>query len=106
MTARWWSVSLVLALVAGGCTSSGSMPKTYPVNGTVVAKGGRSLVGASIQFAPVNDTTFSASGTLKDDGSFTLATVKGNEKASGAPEGEYRVTILFPIPADQRPCRR
>jgi len=74
----------------------------YKVTGSVTYVGGRPVAGGAVQFAPLADTSFSVSGDINDDGTFTLQTVKGNERVSGAPEGEYRVTILFPIPADQR----
>ena len=41
-------------------------------------------------------------GDIENDGTFSLHTFKSGEKGSGAPEGEYRVTIHLPIPADQR----
>jgi hypothetical protein len=98
----WFLLGGVLALAPGGCTG-GSLPKTYPVTGTVVFKGGGPLAKASILFTPVGDTSFSVSGDVGDNGSFTLSTVKGAEKVTGAPEGEYRVSIQLPIRADQRP---
>ena len=95
-------VVLVLGLLACGCGSGDSLPKTYPVTGSVADKGGKSLVGGSVQFTPVADASLSVSGAIQDDGTFTLHTIKGKEKLSGAPEGEYKVTILPPISSDQR----
>jgi hypothetical protein len=92
----------VVALVASGCSSRASATKTYKVTGNVVSKSGRSLGGGSVQFAHLSDTTITASGDIGRDGAFALNTVKGSEKLTGAPEGEYRVTILFPIGGDQR----
>jgi hypothetical protein len=97
------AVLLILAPAAAGCGSGrSSLPPLYKVTGIVTAKGGQSLAGGGIQFAPVNDPSFTVSGDLADDGSFSVRTFKGNENGNGAPEGEYRVTIQFPIPADQR----
>jgi hypothetical protein len=95
-------VLLILALFAAGCGSGrSSLPPLYKVTGLVTARGGQSLAGGLIQFAS-SDTSLSVSGDLAEDGSFSLHTFKGSEKGSGAPGGEYRVTIVLPIPADQR----
>jgi hypothetical protein len=98
---RLLGVALVLTLAALGCTKPSSLPKTYPVTGSVVYKGGQPVAGAGIQFTSVSDSSFSVSGDVAADGKFTLATVKGREKTSGAPEGEYKVTVHPPIPADR-----
>ena len=94
---------VVLVLFAVGCGPRSSLPKTYPVTGKVIDRGGQALpAGTSILFAPVADSSFSVSGDLGSDGKFSLFTVKGKDRGSGAPEGEYRVTIQLPIPPDQR----
>jgi hypothetical protein len=93
---------LAIGLCAVGCGPRGSMPKTYKVTGSVIVKGGKPLSSGAIQFSPVADTSYSVTGDISNDGTFTLRTVKGNDRANGAPEGEYRVTILLPIPEDQR----
>jgi hypothetical protein len=100
---RWAVFGFGLA-VCLGCSGGGSsqLPSTYKVTGTVVFKGGKPVTGGAIQFSPVSDTSFTVSGDVADDGSFTLSTVKGAERVSGAPEGEYRVTVLLPLPADQK----
>ena len=85
---------LAPALAAGlGCPRREPPPRTYPARGTVIVKGGKPLAGGSVHFAPTADPTFSAAGDLGDDGTFTLATVKGRARLPGAPEGEYRVTV-------------
>jgi hypothetical protein len=79
------------------------MPTLHPATGVVVYKGGKPFTGGgSIQFTPLEDTTLSVTAPILEDGTFNLYTIKGAEKASGAPEGEYRVTVLLPIPLDQR----
>ena len=78
------------------------MPKTYKVTGTVTYPGGKPVAGGAIQFMPVGDSSFLARGDIQDDGSYSLDMVKDNERKSGAPEGEYRVTVVPPIPPDQR----
>jgi hypothetical protein len=93
---------LLPALCLAGCGPKDSMPQVYQVTGSVAYKGGKPFTGGSVQFTPVSDTTLSVTGTIEPDGSFTLSTIKGAAKVSGAPEGEYRVTILLPIPQDQK----
>jgi hypothetical protein len=68
----------------------------------VTFKGGKPVTGGAIQFSPVADASYTVSGDLRDDGSFTLYTFRGNDRVAGAPEGEYRVTVLLPLPADQK----
>jgi len=95
-------VLLVLALVAVGCSSSSSLPKTYKVTGKVTSKTGQSLEKAGIEFRHLDDTSFAVSGEIGSDGTFSLHTVKGKERASGAPAGKYKVTIQPPISHDQK----
>jgi hypothetical protein len=71
------------------------------VTGSAKFKDGKPATGGAIQFSPVSDTSYTVSGDLKADGSFTLFTVKGSDRVPGAPEGEYRVTVQLPIPASQ-----
>jgi hypothetical protein len=89
--------------VAVGCGgSSNAFPPTHPVTGSVSYKGGQPVAGGAIQFTHISDSSFSVSGDIGDDGSFTLFTVKGKDRVAGAPEGEYRVSVQPPIPADHR----
>lgn len=92
----------VVVLLSSGCGGGSSLPPTYPATGTVVFKGGKSVTGGAIQFTPINDSSYTVSGDVQNDGSFTLATTKGKDRAPGAPEGEYRVTVLLPLPPDQK----
>ena len=63
-----------------GCGSSDTAPKLYPVTGSVAYKGGTPLTGGTVQFAPTNDTAYSVTGAIGDDGTFTLYTLRGKEK--------------------------
>jgi hypothetical protein len=107
MTATWLPARFLLSvllvwLFALGCAKRSSMPKTYSVTGTVVYKDGKSVVaGTNVTLAPLTEASFSVSGDVNADGTFTLFTVKDADKEKGAPEGEYRVTITPPIPADR-----
>jgi hypothetical protein len=92
---------LVVASLVAGCNAAG-LPKTYPVTGSVVYKGGQPLKGGMVQFTPVGDSPLRVVGPIQEDGRFTLATQKDNAKADGAPEGDYRVTVILPLQADPR----
>lgn len=95
--------TLALVLWAGGCGSRVALPPLYKATGAVLSKDGTSLAGGTVRFTPVADTSFSVTGPIQGDGTFILHTIKGATKVSGAPEGEYRVTVLPPLRADQRP---
>jgi hypothetical protein len=83
-------------LGATGCSAS-KLPKTYPAVGTVY-EGGQPLKGGSIQFLATGRPEVGVIGEIKSDGTFELRTIKDNEQAKGAPEGEYHVTIRPALP--------
>ncbi len=91
-----------LVLAAGCGKSDGQMPTTYPVTGTVAFQDGEPLRGGFIVFRAASEEGLSISGVVGEDGSFTLQTLKGKEKASGAPEGSYKVSYLPHQGEDQR----
>jgi len=92
-----------LFLIVTGCTSSGAtLPKTYPAGGTVVYKGGKPMTGGSIELTTVDDPLLRVTGTIDEAGKFTLATVKDNARADGAPAGTYRVLVQPPLASDKR----
>ncbi|HZY85358.1 MAG TPA: hypothetical protein VFE78_11040 [Gemmataceae bacterium] len=94
-------LSLGLAVILAGCKGGADMSKTYPVSGSVV-RGGKPVAGGTLQFAAAGDNSFTVTGEVGPDGAFTLQTLKAVTKAAGAPAGEYRVTYIFPVAADQR----
>lgn len=100
---RWMlgglGVSLLFAL---GCGSSAGLPKTYPANGTVVYKGGQPMKGGSVQFTSTQDPGLQVIGAIGDDGTFALTTIRDQARADGAPEGEYRVTVLPPLQGEHK----
>ena len=103
LAARGMLLLLVALGLCPGCGGSGTpLPPTYPVTGSVTFRGGKPVTGGAVQFAPISDSSYTVSGDLKDDGSFTLSTFRGNDRVAGAPAGEYRVTVLLPLPADQK----
>jgi hypothetical protein len=100
-TGRWFCGAILLALLALGCGGKKSeLPKTYQVTGTV---SGDSVAGGAVQLTPLaENASFSVSGDINADGTFSLSTIMDSQRKSGVPEGEYRVTIIKPIPKDQR----
>jgi hypothetical protein len=58
-----------------------------------------------IEFVSLTDPSVAVSGEIRDDGTFALHTLKNTDRADGAAEGSYRVTVLPRIPADQKPVR-
>ena len=92
-----------LFLFAAGCAGGGVvLPRTYPVKGTVVFKGGKPMTAGTVQFNSADDPLLRVMGTIGPDGTFTLTTVKDNAKADGAPAGEYRVLVIPPMVSDAR----
>jgi hypothetical protein len=85
-----------------GCTPAVVLPRTYPASGSVVYKGGKPMTGGSVQFLSADDPLMRVMGTIANDGSFTLTTVKDTAKADGAPEGTYRVLVQPPMVSDAR----
>jgi hypothetical protein len=83
---------LVLATFFGCTPAPPPLPKTYPVSGTVI-QNGKPMKGGSIHFNSTTDPLLRVQGEIKDDGTFTLNTVKDNATGVGAPEGEYQVTV-------------
>jgi hypothetical protein len=95
------TAAALVVLFAAGC-SGPAMPKTYPVTGTVAYKGGQRLKGGSVQLTQPADSSLRVVGAIGEDGTFTLHTFRDNDKAAGAPEGEYQVVVLPPLAADPR----
>jgi hypothetical protein len=91
-----------LVLLAAGCTSGGALPQTFPARGTVVYQNGKPMAGGSVEFTTTADPLLRVVGTVADDGTFTLTSVKDNARADGAPPGEYRVVVQPPPVNDPR----
>jgi hypothetical protein len=99
-------VVMLSLLAAVGCTSS-SLPKTYPVKGSVLYRGGQPMKGGMIQFTPAEQSAVRVSGAIGEDGTFSLFTIKDTAKVAGAPPGEYHVDVLPPLsgqPKGQEPA--
>jgi hypothetical protein len=93
-----------LCLVAAGCKGV-KLPKTYPATGSVQYLGGQPMKGGLVQLIPLQGDQaegLRVSGTIREDGTFTLETLKDKHKLSGAPEGEYRVNVIPPLQNDHK----
>jgi hypothetical protein len=87
---------LSVALICGmlGCSGESGPPKAevFPVSGKV-AVGGKPLSGCTVIFSTENPGAGAAggySGTIGDDGSYTLSDSDGN---TGAAAGNYKITF-------------
>jgi hypothetical protein len=76
-----------------GCDGS----DTHPVTGKVAVAGGdiQPLAGSHVEAALTTDHRVRASGTILEDGTFTLETVQPGAVLPGAREGSYHVRIIL-----------
>ncbi|MSQ94355.1 MAG: hypothetical protein EXR98_07345 [Gemmataceae bacterium] len=95
-----WLVAVLMSIVVG-CSSGPALPKTYAAGGTVTEKGGQVLKGGTIHFMTKSDPLLRVTASIKDDGTFSLFTLKDTSKADGAPDGEYEVEIHLPLSQDK-----
>jgi hypothetical protein len=95
-----WTLKTAAALALIAITGCGGMPRTYPVQGKVVFKGGKPVTDGRIQFQSAADPQFKALGDIDKDGSFSLTTYIGAKKAQGAPQGPYSVVVELERPAE------
>lgn len=99
-TLVWFAVVTMLIVV--GCNSAPPLPKTYPAGGTVTHKSGKVLNGGAIHFATKSDTLLRVTALIKEDGTFSLVTLKDAARQEGAPEGDYEVEVHLPLKQDNR----
>jgi hypothetical protein len=100
---RWLLAGMmvvVLGAFAGCSRGSSEGPTTYPVQGKVVAPGGKPWTGGRIAFQSVSDPGTRATGEIRSDGTFTLETsylVEGKPRSRpGAVAGEHTVAVEEP----------
>jgi hypothetical protein len=88
---------LVLALTTlpatalAGCGTD--IPRTYPVTGQVVYKGGKPVTYGRVEFQSTSHPELRATGGIQTDGTFALTTTLGGESAAGAVVGDHKVLI-------------
>jgi hypothetical protein len=95
-----WTLKMLAALALIVITGCAGMPRTYPVKGKVVFKGGKAVTDGKIQFQSATDPPFKALGDIEQDGSFALTTYVGAKKVLGAPQGPYIVVVELERPAE------
>jgi len=94
----WRGRALVVGMLfLAGCSGASShLPATYPVVGQVVDSGGRPLTGGTVEFETKRAVDLTVLGVIQPDGTFVVKTFRDEAEVSGAPEGDYRITITLP----------
>lgn len=87
----------LLLVGCGGGKKSGDLPKTYPVKGKVVDQKGNPMKGGAVQFDSGKGGDMTVVGTINPDGTYVVKTFRDKTEMDGAPEGEYEVTVTFPL---------
>lgn len=96
-------VLLLSSLSLAGCQKQEEMPATHPASGKVAYKDGQPVTGGIVQFtSTAPDSVIFVNGEIDENGNFSLHTLKGKTKASGAVEGQYEVTVLPPQTPDHQ----
>lgn len=90
----WLAVLLVTALSLSGCGPS-RVP-TYPVAGTIKFADGKPVRSGTIEFRSADFGT-TATGTIRDDGTFTVGTYASDD---GAAAGKQDVIVIQLIVGD------
>jgi len=90
----------VAVLLTVGC-AGGKMPKTHEVKGTVTYKDGKVLEGGSVRLQSQGASDVTISGDIGPDGKFTVSTIGTEGKTTGAPEGQYTLSVTAPMGADR-----
>jgi hypothetical protein len=93
----------VLLFVLGGCGSPPpreAPPPLFPVAGQVVLSDGKSFPGGVIHFVSRDFPTFSITGEIASDGSFSVGTTVEGELLPGAPPGPCQVSVNTPLTKD------
>lgn len=93
-------LSFLLLFLLGGCGGPPA-PATYPVKGKVVFPKGPSLEGGMVCLRDATRECI-VNGLIKDDGTFTLETIKIPHRKAGAEVGTYDVEVVSPQTKDQQ----
>jgi len=91
----------VVVLAALGCGDKSGVGKTEPVSGKVTLDD-KPLTTGSVTYHPDkgkgNTAEFSPSGSIGEDGTYSLSTSTRTGMATGAPPGWYKVTVSTMAP--------
>jgi hypothetical protein len=93
-----WTLRTGAVVLVGVLGCGEGIPKTYPVKGKVVFKGGKPVTDGRVQFQSVADPQFKALGDIDKDGSFSLMTYVESKRTRGAPAGAYQVVVELERP--------
>jgi hypothetical protein len=85
------AAALLLAAAVPGCGNG--IPKTYPVKGKVVHKGGKPVTYGRVEFQSKSHPELRAIGNIQTDGTFSLTTHLEGKNRAGAVEGDHTVLI-------------
>src|SRR5262245_34303698 len=100
---RATALALGAALLLAGVPGCGSgIPKTFPVKGRVVWKGGKPVDDGRIEFRSLSEPDLTAVGEIGSDGTFTLTTFKEGKTREGAVAGQHKVIVEPDVPDGQR----
>jgi hypothetical protein len=94
---------LAAALLAAGCAGgrkTGDIPETHPVKGKVIDAKGNPLKGGAVQFELDQPADMTIVGSIENDGTYSLKTIRDKSESPGAPPGEYQVVVTLPIGTD------
>jgi hypothetical protein len=89
-------VAAVAVLLVGTAGCGKSRVSTYPVTGKVMFQDGQAVKSGTIEAESIEHGT-SASGSIQDDGTFTLGTYTSDD---GAVPGKHRVIVVQLIISD------
>lgn len=92
------SFAIAALLCLAGCgRRSAPLPRTYPVHGKATYENGAPVTAGLVQFQPQSEPSVTTAGVIRNDGAYSLATMRDGLRAEGAVAGPNRV---FVIPAE------
>ncbi|HEY1375237.1 MAG TPA: hypothetical protein VGF55_00495 [Gemmataceae bacterium] len=102
---RTLAAALGVALLLAGCSSNRSAAPA--VAGKVVHKKGDvgKLAGGHVRLKSETDPSLAVSGSIEDDGSFTLGAYSAGKALTEIPAGQYKVRVDPPKDDDGNPKR-
>jgi hypothetical protein len=96
--------ALVMLSVVGVTGCGGAGQKTHPVVGQVQVNGDAGqLAGHHVELVRTDDPTVRAAGRIDESGRFSVETLDGGQRRSGAREGTYRARLILTDEGDGRP---